>query len=68
VGVCDYVVRPRLVGDETMPSLLVFLALFGGVEVMGLRGLVIGPVVMALAIAVLRLYARETEAARAAAR
>lgn len=68
VGVCDYVIRPRLVGDETMPALLVFLALFGGVEVMGLRGLVIGPVVMALAVAVLRLYAREAEAAKTAAR
>ena len=38
VGVSDYVIRPRLVGDETMPTLLVFLALFGGVEVLGLRG------------------------------
>jgi len=62
VGVSDYVIRPRLVGDETMPALLVFLALFGGVEVLGLRGLIIGPVVMALAVAVLRLYAREAEA------
>ena len=65
VGVSDYVIRPRLVGDETMPALLVFLALFGGVEVLGLRGLIIGPVVMALAVAVLRLYAREAEATKA---
>ena len=64
VGVSDYVIRPRFVGDETMPALLVFLALFGGVEVLGLRGLIIGPVVMALAIAVLRLYARQAESTR----
>ena len=64
VGVSDFIIRPRLVGDETMPALLVFLALFGGVEVLGLRGLIIGPVVMALAVAVLRLYAREAEATR----
>ena len=32
--------------------------------VLGLRGLIIGPVVMALAVAVLRLYAREAEAKR----
>ena len=64
VGLCDYVIRPRLVGDETLPALLVFLALFGGVEVLGLRGLIIGPVVMTLAVAVLHLYAREAEAAR----
>jgi predicted PurR-regulated permease PerM len=67
VGVSDYVIRPRLVGDETMPALLIFLALFGGVEVLGLRGLIIGPVVMALAVAVLRLYAREAEATKASA-
>ena len=67
VGVSDYVIRPRLVGDETMPALLVFLALFGGVEVLGLRGLIIGPVLMALAVAVLRLHAREAAAAKTAA-
>ena len=64
VGFSDYVIRPRLVGDEAMPALLTFLALFGGIEVLGLRGLIIGPVVMALAVAVLRLYAREAAAIR----
>jgi predicted PurR-regulated permease PerM len=59
VGFSDYVIRPRLVGDEEMPVILTFLALFGGLEVMGLIGLIAGPVVMALAVAVLRLYARE---------
>jgi len=61
VGVCDYVIRPRLVrGEHKVPSLVTFAALFGGVEVLGLKGLIVGPVVMALAIAVLRLYASET--------
>ena len=59
VGFSDYVIRPRLVGDEEMPVILTFLALFGGLEVMGLMGLIAGPVIMALAVAVLRLYARE---------
>ena len=54
-----YVIRPRLVGDEGMPAILTFLALFGGLEVLGLPGLIAGPVIMALAVAVLRLYARE---------
>jgi predicted PurR-regulated permease PerM len=62
VGFSDYVIRPRLVGDEAMPALLTFLALFGGLEVLGLRGLIVGPVLMALAVAMLRLYAREAEA------
>jgi predicted PurR-regulated permease PerM len=59
VGFSDYVIRPRLVGDESMPALLVFLSLFGGIEVLGLSGLIVGPVIVALAVAVLRLYARE---------
>ncbi len=59
VGFSDYVIRPRLVGDEEMPMILTFLALFGGLEVMGMIGLIAGPVIMALAVAVLRLYARE---------
>jgi predicted PurR-regulated permease PerM len=59
VAFSDYVIRPRLVGDEGMPPILTFLALFGGLEVLGLPGLIAGPVLMALAVAVLRLYARE---------
>jgi predicted PurR-regulated permease PerM len=56
VGLSDYLIRPRLVGDEAMPALMVFVALFGGLEVFGLPGLIVGPVLMALAVAVLRLY------------
>lgn len=55
VGFSDYVIRPRLVGDEAMPALLVFLALFGGLEVFGLSGLIAGPVLIALAVAAIRI-------------
>lgn len=65
VALSDYVIRPRLVGGEgTVPSLVTFAALFGGVEVFGLKGLIVGPVLMSLAIAVLRLYAIETRVRR----
>jgi len=47
-----------------VPSLITFSALFGGVEVFGLKGLVLGPVLMSLAVAVLRLYATETRLRR----
>lgn len=59
VAFSDYVIRPRLVGEEGMAPILTFLSLFGGLETMGLAGLIAGPVLMALAVAVLRLYARE---------
>ena len=65
VGLSDYVIRPRLVGSESAsPALVTFSALFGGVEAFGLKGLVLGPVLMSLAIAVLRLYGREVELKR----
>jgi len=64
VGVSDYVIRPRLVGDDRTPALITLVALFGGLEAFGLSGIIVGPVLMALAIAVLRLYAREISAVR----
>jgi predicted PurR-regulated permease PerM len=66
VGFSDYVLRPNLVGgEEGMPALLTFISLFGGVEVMGLKGLIVGPVVMSIAVATLRIYAREVTVLRA---
>lgn len=60
VGICDYVIRPRLVQGETkVPALVTFASLFGGVEAFGLKGLILGPVLMSLALAVLRLYGAE---------
>lgn len=65
VAASDYVIRPRLVGGEQeVPSLVTFAALFGGVEVFSLKGLIVGPVLMSISIAVLRLYASETRQRR----
>lgn len=64
VGVSDYVIRPWLVGDEGLPSLLTFAAIFGGLEAFGLKGLIVGPVVLSLGFSVLRLYHRERTAPR----
>lgn len=67
VGVSDYVVRPRLVrGEGETPALVTFAALFGGVEVFGLKGLILGPVLVSIAIAVLRIYGREVDMERPA--
>jgi predicted PurR-regulated permease PerM len=64
VGLSDYVIRPRLVREKSMPALAVFVALFGGLEVMGIAGLIIGPLVMGVAVAVLRMYSQEPEQER----
>ena len=56
----DYVIRPRFVGrGEHVPALMTFISLFGGVEVFGVIGIILGPVVAAVALAVLRTYDRE---------
>jgi predicted PurR-regulated permease PerM len=63
--VSDYVIRPRLVGGGGhLPQLVTFAALLGGVQVFGLKGLIVGPVLMALAVAILRLYASEARKRR----
>ena len=65
VVIPDYVIRPRLVrGESGVPSVLTFMSLFGGVEVFGLVGLILGPVIVTLAVAVLRTYDVELRAAR----
>jgi predicted PurR-regulated permease PerM len=49
------------VGDEDTSAILVYIALFSGVEVFGLDGLIMGPILMALAVATLRLYTHEEQ-------
>jgi predicted PurR-regulated permease PerM len=60
VAVCDYVVRPRLVGGRaTMSSSwLTFVALFGGIKLFGVVGLLLGPMIVGISVAALRLYER----------
>jgi predicted PurR-regulated permease PerM len=66
VGIAtDYFLRPRLLGgDKDVPLLLTFVSLFGGVEVFGLVGLVLGPVIVTLSLAVLKTYQVEVAASR----
>ena len=57
VGTADNVLRPLLVGKDTeMPDLLVLLSTFGGLALFGAIGLVIGPVIAALFLAMWRIY------------
>jgi predicted PurR-regulated permease PerM len=64
-AMCDYLIRPRLVGGAgQLPSLMTFTALLGGVQVFGLKGLIVGPVLMSLAVSVLRIYATEARTRR----
>ena len=56
----DYVVRPRIVGGRGHGHpLLTLIALLGGIEVFGLGGLIIAPIIMSIFVAAFRLYERE---------
>ncbi len=48
MGVSDYFVRPRIIGDDIkMHDLLVFLGIFGGIALFRLPGILVGPIIMA---------------------
>jgi predicted PurR-regulated permease PerM len=56
---CDYVVRPKLVGSgDNSSSWLTFVGLFGGIKAFGFIGLVLGPLIVGMAMASLRVYER----------
>jgi predicted PurR-regulated permease PerM len=64
VGVLvDYVIRPKLVRSGTgVPTVLTFVSLLGGVQVFGLIGLIVGPVIVTLCVAILKTYEAEVVA------
>ncbi len=62
--IVDKTLRPRLVGGPVkLPFLPTFFGLVGGVQTMGLVGLFIGPVLMALLVAIWREWIRNGDAA-----
>lgn len=54
IGSVDNFLRPKLVGEKTrLHELLIFFSVLGGLQVFGVIGLVLGPVVVAITIALL---------------
>jgi predicted PurR-regulated permease PerM len=49
IGLADNILRPILVGRDTgIPDYIVLVTTLGGIEVVGLSGIVVGPLVAAL--------------------
>lgn len=62
--IVDKTLRPKLVGGPIkLPFLPTFFGLIGGVKTMGFLGLFIGPVLMALLVAIWREWLHEMKAA-----
>ena len=56
VGAIDNVLSPKLVGQRTrLHELLIFFSVLGGLEVFGVLGLVLGPVVIAITLALIEM-------------
>ena len=56
----DNILRPSLVGREAgLHDLLVFLSTLGGISTFGIFGFVVGPVIVALVLAVLEILHRD---------
>ena len=52
IGSIDNFLRPKLVGERTrLHELLIFFSVLGGLQVFGVIGLVLGPVIVALTLA-----------------
>jgi predicted PurR-regulated permease PerM len=61
--IVDKTLRPKLIGGPIkLPFLPTFFGLIGGVKTMGFLGLFIGPVLMALLVAIWREWLREVTA------
>ncbi len=68
IGLVDNLLRPILVGKDTkMPDYVVLISTLGGIEVFGLNGFVIGPVIAAMFIAAWQIFSEQRREDRAAA-
>jgi predicted PurR-regulated permease PerM len=57
VGTLDNVVRPVLVGRQTrVPDLLIVVTTLGGISLMGMPGLVLGPMAAAMFLTAISIY------------
>ena len=57
ISLADNVLRPMLVGQRAgMPDFMVMITTLGGLATLGLNGLVLGPVVGAMFMAIWHIY------------
>ena len=67
IGMVDNIIKPLVVrGRMQMPLLLVFLGILGGLQLFGVLGLILGPLVLAMLMTLLELYVKEQQLAESA--
>lgn len=59
IGTIDNILRPKLVGEKTkLHELFIFFSVLGGLHVFGVVGIVLGPVMLAITLALLDVFRR----------
>ena len=62
-GLVDYVIRPWLIsGRARIGGLLIFISVLGGIGAFGMLGIVLGPMILAMAASVFDVYAPSSRA------
>jgi len=57
IGSIDNFLRPKLVGEKTkLHELLIFFSVLGGLQIFGVLGLVVGPVIAAVTLALMDVF------------
>lgn len=57
ISTIDNFLRPRLVGQKTrLHELLIFFSVLGGLQIFGVLGLVLGPVIVAITLALMDIF------------
>jgi predicted PurR-regulated permease PerM len=57
VGSIDNFIRPIVIGGRTqIPTVFLFFGILGGLQAYGLLGMFLGPVLIAILVAFLRIY------------
>lgn len=69
IGLVDNLLRPILVGHDTrMPDFVVLIATLAGLELFGLNGFIVGPMIAALFIAAWKIFSETRDAETGCAR
>jgi len=62
VGTVDNILKPKIIGDKGgLHPVLVLLGVIGGLQFLGVIGLFIGPIILALLVAFVNIYEEEKE-------
>ena len=65
VGTIDNILNPILIGKDTeMPDLLVLLTTLGGLAVFGVAGMIIGPIIGSLYVAIWQRWGNAVDEAK----